>query len=1127
MSALFAIATGNLTTNTTWQTASAVSNAFVDSEAGSVALTTTTAQDSTAFTPAGTAVNAVAIKLSSITSSATGTLAVSFRNSTSPGTRDFTVTINISDLYANCRGWIVFKNGSSVTPNGTDSYVIRIVRSTSVGTVTYFATSSTAATMCRAAIMTTNNSPASGDQLIINGNRTGAGTFNAITVTLDNTATTSFGPTVSGGPAEGIHIGDNGTLQCGSASSTAYYLKWKGIMQIVAGGAFFGDNATATTGNITAASNKSVGGFVSDATNATPIVITTHAAHTLSTNDYVLIRGILGNTAANGTFKITSLTSTTFSLQTAAGSDVAGNGVFVPKAGPVGGTIAGGPQWIAPIAVTSTSHGRATGDILSISGIVGNIGANGAWAITVIDSNTFFLDGSMGTGAYTSGGTWVLRSTLASGSTLTLFMDSAANVDTGINRYNDGIFLTIGKSKTVNTKVKQSSVAASDTTSSNSLASSSGATVTWIEGAPFNTSWASDGTKTFTMNGTAYTISAVASTTSLTATATITTGAGVSTNPSTFAYTGTSKILTLQVDDTTGWAANDVLVVAQSSRRNEAEQVTISSVDSATQITATTAFTGYHSGLNDANGDVRAEVMNLTRTVIVTGASSTLQGFINIAGGTSGGGICCVYTEFNNLGSGTNATRGIGAVNSATQGMNILYCSLHDFAVALSAGIFIQSGGTNFPIVKNTVFWNITGNSFSVNAISGVASWTVDSCVFGSNLTSTTTIVSCADVGGSFTNNAIFGTSGAIGLALTEASSSVGIFTGNVIHSTGSAGLSLTGGQSGTIGDGTAANQRIWRCLANSIQITGQPTYGSLVPLLDGFTSFGSTTTVAVLTLNALANAWIRNGVIDAGYGPTSVTAVGSSAANLVEVVFDNMLIGQTTTLNTDVQFGSSCVSRFCFRSCKFGNTVWTTVSGSAFVDSKATSINHNQTAGSHQAYYLPQGVLTGVGKLSTDTVIYNIASKSLRMTPGSASGKLRSMIIQVPVTSGTTISVSVYVRKSASGDSGGADYNGGQQRLLVLTDPTIFTNPVGVDYTVLATAAAAVGSWEQLSATLAITGDGVARFVVDCDGTAGWINVDDFSCTTVNSTGFDYWGQLAFGPFVNTATVSPTIIIS
>lgn len=59
----------------------------------------------------------------------------------------------------------------------------------------------------------------------------------------------------------------------------------------------------------------------------------------------------------------------------------------------------------SPISITtSTSHGFVTGQLVNISGVVGNTAANGNWIITVTGSTTFTLNGSSGNGSYTSGG---------------------------------------------------------------------------------------------------------------------------------------------------------------------------------------------------------------------------------------------------------------------------------------------------------------------------------------------------------------------------------------------------------------------------------------------------------------------------------------------------------------------------------------------------------------------------------------------------------------------------------------------------------------------------------------------------------------------------------------------------
>jgi len=46
-----------------------------------------------------------------------------------------------------------------------------------------------------------------------------------------------------------------------------------------------------------------------------------------------------------------------------------------------------------PISITCTGHGFVTGDLVVISGVLGNTNANGEYAITVVNANTFTLNG--------------------------------------------------------------------------------------------------------------------------------------------------------------------------------------------------------------------------------------------------------------------------------------------------------------------------------------------------------------------------------------------------------------------------------------------------------------------------------------------------------------------------------------------------------------------------------------------------------------------------------------------------------------------------------------------------------------------------------------------------------------
>lgn len=89
-------------------------------------------------------------------------------------------------------------------------------------------------------------------------------------------------------------------------------------------------------GSFSITTDESTARTITAATNASPIQITTSAANALVTGQTVTISGVGGNTAANGTFTVTVINNTTFTLD---GST--GNGTYTS-----GGTSTGCPQWI-------------------------------------------------------------------------------------------------------------------------------------------------------------------------------------------------------------------------------------------------------------------------------------------------------------------------------------------------------------------------------------------------------------------------------------------------------------------------------------------------------------------------------------------------------------------------------------------------------------------------------------------------------------------------------------------------------------------------------------------------------------------------------------------------------------
>lgn len=230
MANLISAVTGNFTTAGTWQTVDATSE--LDSEAGNTAISTSNL-DSATFVPTAITVDGVALKLNARAASPSGTFKVTLRDSTTSTDID-SCTVNVSDLPANPKGvWLFFKFGSSHVLSGTDSYLIRVVCSTTGSQVTLYR-NGTANNWSRKLRTTTTQAPAANNHLVISGQFISAGNVTAVTVTMNNTAATTWGP--SSVNTQGITVGSSGTLTCGVVASTAYVFQWRGMFLIAGGG---------------------------------------------------------------------------------------------------------------------------------------------------------------------------------------------------------------------------------------------------------------------------------------------------------------------------------------------------------------------------------------------------------------------------------------------------------------------------------------------------------------------------------------------------------------------------------------------------------------------------------------------------------------------------------------------------------------------------------------------------------------------------------------------------------------------------------------------------------------------------------------------------------------------------
>jgi hypothetical protein len=222
--------------------------------------------------------------------------------------------------------------------------------------------------------------------------------------------------------------------------------------------------------------------------------------------------------------------------------------------------------------------------------------------------------------------------------------------------------------------------------------------------------------------------------------------------------------------------------------------------------------------------------------------------------------------------------------------------------------------------------------------------------------------------------------------------------------------------------------------------------------------------------------------------GPTAVTTFGVFliTPNGDKNIFNNCTFGVGTAHSTaDIRVGTTQFQDYIvsFRNCLFSSPTEISLQANLGLRGRLSSARHDQTDGNHRVWKRQ-------GTISADSTITRSAGKSQRLTPLSATLKLESASKYVAVKDGQQITVGAWVRRSVIGD--GQAYNGTLPRLILKANPAVFN---GTSDVVLATAtAASLGAWEYISGTANVaTDDAAYEVLVDSDGTAGWVNVDDW----------------------------------
>ena len=655
-------------------------------------------------------------------------------------------------------------------------------------------------------------------------------------------------------------------------------------------------------------------------------------------------------------------------------------------------------------------------------------------------------------------GTWNMGTSgtrIPATSTAVLAFSVGTNVDSGFVAQPGSIVNCYGNIVTADSTLM--------TVSRGGYCTTSGTAVTGVAGQSFVGL-----TGTIVINSVSYTISSVTDSTHLT----LTGSAGTQSTPVAWTHAGTAATLT--VASTSGWSANDSLAIASTSRTNtDCENIAISTVDSATQVTLASALTKNHSG----DSPTQAEVINLTRNVKIRGSSTSLQAYVYIQTTST---VNLSYVEFYWLGSATTNKLGVD-ITTNTGACTIVGCTFHDFVVTGSYGINVSAADFN----NISITYSHTYNTATAACVVGTTlssspytSWTVSNCVFMRNIAIGTAVTFSA-IGGTISNITVIGSGYggmSVGAAYSIGTITVGTISGITVHSCQYTGFFLAY----SAPEITISNLNIWRNLNGGIGLT----YGGFT--FDGGNVFG----------NGNANLYfhqcdgiIKNMTFNGDVAFSTTNGINQiNAANCGTIVIESCNFGTVSGIKTahtgaDIQcnlFGGGSIYKIICRNTILASSTevgsQTILSPNSFI----TSQKHDQTAGLHKRW-------EKTGTAVIDTTTYRTASPAETLTPlwGNAAYKFKSSPTQpVAVDAGQTITPTVYVYKSAA-------YNGNQPRLIVKANPA-----VGITSdTVLATASGGTGSWLTLTGTTAAaTDDGALVFYVDCDGTAGTVTVDDWS---------------------------------
>jgi len=562
----------------------------------------------------------------------------------------------------------------------------------------------------------------------------------------------------------------------------------------------------------------------------------------------------------------------------------------------------------------------------------------------------------------------------------------------------------------------------------------------------------------------------------------------------------------------TGWKSGDTIGLSSTTRTYTQTDVSVLSSNVTTGTASVTATLTFAHGGNSTTL-VQGHVVNLTRNVRIMSVSATLTSSFQIIGfGTL---VRMSYTQLLMLGS-ANDSLGSPSLFTTGSSLNIDVfidnCSMYQSTTLASGrGVFISSAGlnTSFPCsytIQNNIIWGFGTRPFYTLPPTTALRDSLTTRKFTGNIVIRNQAQSeTADLLQDFSDCVFTSNNG--GLVIYPANGNTDHPTTDVVpgnnieHYSNAAGFTFQ--YFGNIAVTTRTtvtfnNWLVWRN-GGASSIQGQQPQALSVVKFDGMRMFGNNVShisfSSLVYLVEFLNCTFWS-------GSTLTTTYFLGGGTLIDTaIFTNCVIGKDHLGNNSNHSALFLMNNFV----QNVNIILVNPTISGTIASRSTTVrgwHHVQGVtilrlnGSSGDDY----IYMNNGTLSKDTIIYKTSSPSSRLTPDGTQKYLPTSIVRVPVKSGQSCTISVWVRKSIAGD--GSAYNGSQPNLIWMYN-TLADNSAN---STVATMSAAAGTWEQLSYTTpTINYDTVLEFLLICDGSSGWINVDEWDCNLNNDTRNDY----------------------